>query len=379
MSEAQDRLAQGLVEAVHAQDFGNTPDAWRGGTAVDAFPSIDLALVDFSRASGPRWANVLFSRELPHGLVAEIGSDAGAVRNVRFDADLQNAQHESIAWLPGADWSGLDWTPIDAAAGSAQHRFVAPYPASLLKLMVAVGVGLAVDRGLCGWPAALEPMIVVSDNDATDDCVALLHRVGLLAPARDNLLNAIFAAWGLSTLQLNDTTPRGGWRNADGAGVGHIHMTAWDTVRLLWLLDSRAPPAPWLAPATATLQAATRDHLHAVLGRQQLDEILSSGSLRGVPGWTGGLPDAPRYAHKTGTTDNYASDAGIVRCDGRHYIVCALTSLGRRYAPPVATGPAEARAPAGAAQESSTARCATTWRLPALGGAIHALMMETTP
>ena len=347
-------MAQGLLQAVRAQDFGATRDAWRGGAAVEAFPSIDLAVVDFDPSSGPRWANVLFSRECPQGLVAEIGSDAGAVGNLCFDADQQNAQHESVAWLPGADWSRLDWIPIDPARTLAPHRFVAPYPASLLKLMVAVGVGLAVERGLCGWPAALEPMIVVSDNDATDDCVALLHRVGLLAPERGNVLNTVFAGWGLGTLQLNDTTPRGGWRNADGAGVGHIHMTAWDTVRLLWLLDAQAPPAPWLDPAVPTLQPATREHLHAVLERQQLDEVLSSGGLRDLPGWVPGLPDAPHFAHKTGATDNYAADAGIVRAGGRHYIVAVLTSLGRRYAP--------------------HGRCATTWRVPALGTAVHALL-----
>jgi hypothetical protein len=347
-------LAQGLLAAVRAQDFGNTPDAWRGGAALAAFPSIDLAVADFAPAGGPRWVNVLFSSEFPSGLVAAIGSDAGAVQGLRFDADLQDARHESVAWLPGADWSRLHWTPIDAARAAAPQRFVAPYPASLLKLMIAVGVGLAVQRGLCEWPSALEPMVTVSDNDATDDCVALLHRVGLLASGRDHALNTAFSAWGLGTLQINDTTPRGGWRNADGAGVGHIHMTAWDTVRLLWLLDPRAPPAPWLPAGTPTLQPAACDHLLAALARQKRDEVLSSGRLRGLPGWVPGLPDAPAFAHKTGSTDNYAADAGVVKSGGRHYAVAVLTSLGRRFAP----------------HEG----CATTWRLPALGAAIDALL-----
>ncbi|MBK9682827.1 MAG: serine hydrolase [Betaproteobacteria bacterium] len=354
MKMAHESLALALLDAVRAQDFGATPDAWRGGAGVAAFPSIDLAVADFAPAGGPRWANVLFSREFPSGLVAAIGSDAGAVHGLRFDADQQNAHHESVAWRPGADWSRVGWTPIDAARAAAPQRFVAPYPASLLKLMVAVGVGLAVQRGLGEWPSALEPMVTVSDNGATDDCVALLHRVGLLTPGRDHALNTTFSAWGLGTLQVNDTTPRGGWRNADGAGVGHIHMTAWDTVRLLWLLDPRAPPAPWLPAGTPTLQPATQERLHAVLSRQQRDEVLSSGRLRGLPGWVPGLPDAPAFAHKTGSTDNYAADAGIVTSGGRHYAVAVLTSLGRRFAP----------------HEG----CATTWRLPALGAAIDALL-----
>lgn len=356
---------------MRAQDFGATADGWRGGAAVEAFPSIDLAVVDFAAPGSPRWANVLFSREWPQGHAAVIGADAGALQGLRFDADLRDGRGDSVAWLPGADWSRLAWAPLGAppalppAAAAALPRFVAPYPASLLKLMVAVGVGLAVERGLADWPAALEPMIVVSDNDATDTCVALLHRLGLLAPAPDNPLNACFTAWGLPTLQLHRTTPSGGWRNADGAGVGQIHMTAWDTVRLLWVLDPAAPAAPWLRVGAPTLAAATRRHLHAVLARQQLDEVLSSGALRGLPGWVPGLPDAPVFAHKTGTTDNYASDAGIVRDDSRHYLVAVLTNLGLRYAPAVPAGAADA-----------TARTpATTWRLPALGAAIDALMV----
>ena len=348
-------LAQGLLAAVRAQNFGMTPDNDHGGAPVAHFPSIDLAVVAFGPAGTARWANVLFSREHPHGLVATLGDRARAVQGLRFDADQQDARGESIAWAKASDWQRLKWTALH---GNGPVRMVAPYPASLLKLMVAVGLGVAVDRGLTRWPRALEPMIVVSDNDATDRCVALLHRLGMVAA-----LNQRFAELDLATLQLNDTTPRGGWRNPDGAGVGHIHMTAWDTVRLLWLLNADAPAPPWLPAGTQLLQPATRAHLRGVLARQQLDEILSSGSLRGVPGWVPGLPDAPAFAHKTGTTDNYASDAGIVRTadgppGGTHYAVAVLTSLGQRYAP--------------------HRRCATTWRLPALGAAVHQLVKSMT-
>ena len=348
-------LAQGLLAAVRAQGFGSTPDNDHGGAPVAHFPSIDLAVAAFGPTGTARWANVLFSREHPHGLVGTLGNQADAVQGIRFDADQQDARGESVVWAKSTDWQRLKFAPLH---GGGPLRVVAPYPASLLKLMVAVGVAMAVDRGLTAWPAALEPMIVVSDNDATDTCVALLHRLKLVGA-----LNQRFADLGLHTLQLNDTTARGGWRNGDGSGVGHIHMTAWDTVRLLWLLDADAPPPPWLPAGTQLLQPATRAHLRGVLARQQLDEILSSGSLRGVPGWVAGLPDAPAFAHKTGTTDNYASDAGIVRLSsatnvGTHFIVAVLTSLGSRYAPHV--------------------RCATTWRLPSLGAAVHQLVKTLT-
>ncbi len=351
-------LAQALRAAVHAQRFEQSADRWQAGGPVDAFPSIDLALVRFKPGAPSQAANVLFSREHPLGLTAEFSGTPegafGAVANIRFDQDLQDAHGDSIAWAPGADWSRIRFQPL---FGSGPQRMVAPYPASLLKLMVAVGVGLAVDAGRCAWPLELEPMIVLSSNEATDACVALLHRVAVV-----DTLNQRLQSWGLPTLQLHNTTPQGGWRNADGAGVGHIHMTAWDTLRLLWLLDADAPPPPWLAPRTPTLKPATRDHLRAVLSRQQLDQILSSGALRGVPGWVPGLPDAPAFAHKTGTTDNYASDAGIVKTASAHYIVAVLTSLGRRFA----------------ASDPANERCATTWRLPALGAAIHQIL-ESLP
>lgn len=336
---AHEALSQALLEAVLAQRFG-VP-------AGEAFPSLDLAVVQFRRGRAPRWGNVLFSREHPRGVAAVISANAGPVQNIRFDADQQDTRGDSVAWLPGADWSKLAWHPL---SGSGPHRFVAPYPASLLKLMVAVGVGLAVDAGRCAWPDELEPMIVVSDNEATDRCVALLHRVGMVGA-----LNERLQALQLPTLQLNRTTARGGWRNGDGSGVGHIHMTAWDTVRLLWLLDHEAPPPPWLLAGTALLKPASREHLRAVLARQQLDHILSSDSLRGLPGWVPGLPGAPAFAHKTGNTDNYASDAGIVRMPQAHYLIAVLTSLGKRHAPHPA--------------------CATVWELPALGAAVHALMV----
>ena len=348
-------FAAALRAAVRAQDFGATADAMRGGAPVDAHPSVDLAVVRFAPGAAPRWANVLFSREHPQGHVATFaeraGHAVGSVANVRFVADLQGPDRRSIAWLSGADWSTLPWRDLHGGFDAAAPRFVAPYPASLLKLMVAVGVALGVDAGRSAWPDALVPMIVDSDNDATDACVALLHRIDFV-----DALNRTLAAFDLRTLQLNRTTPAGGWRNGDGAGVGAIHMTAWDTVRLLWLLDAAAPPPPWLAPATPPLlSAASRAHLRALLERQRHDHVLSSGSLRGLPGHVAGLPDAPTFAHKTGSTENYASDAGIVR-DGRtHYLVAVLTNLGSRYA----TAPPPA---------------VTTWRLPALGAAVHALM-----
>ena len=290
------------------------------------------------------------------------------------------------------------------------QRFVSPYPASLIKLMVAVGVCLLVDSGSFAWDDPwvyqgarktvdqwTESMLVASNNDATSAMVALLHAGGLITQEEDgesNALHLVFVGLGLHTLLLSHTKPDGGWRNADGAGVGHLVMTAWDTVRLLWLiLGSTAPQPPWLADRAADaelLLPASRQRLLAYLADQGLHEVLSSTGLAGVPGWQPGLPAqvparwvqadgsvrvediglpadirganaqaSVQFAHKTGTTDNYASDAGYVtslKPGGRRYLIAITTNLGRRYAPHT--------------------HCATDWRVPQLGAAIDAWLQE---
>ncbi len=227
-------------------------------------------------------------------------------------------------------------------------------------------------------------MIVSSNNDATSAMVALLHASGVVKQ-----LHAFFEASGLPTLRLNSTRADGGWRNADGAGVGQLHMTAWDTARLLWLLSNNLPAPTWLtSDSDRPLSAASRTRFWSWMADQGLHEILSSTAVAGLSGWECGIPaELPwrwirsdgsvlvediafeadvraaqlqatvRFAHKTGTTDTYASDAGVVRAigaGGRRYLVALTTTLGRRFAP--------------------RAQCATDWRLPRLGAQIDAWM-----
>jgi hypothetical protein len=389
-----------MLRLVREQKFERIVDHHNGGGAIAHFPSLDFAVVAFPRNAEPVWANVLFSRDFPHGVVADTGSQAGAVSNIRYLQDQTNPAGESVAWLADSDWDALAWTPLADQSG---HRFVSPYPASLVKLMVAVGVARVVDgekfhwhdlwqfggagRTVAQWTDA---MIVASNNDATSAMVALLHAAGLISRGGDqevNHLNSLFGSFGLHALRLTDTKADGGWRNADGAGVGHLHMTAWDTVRLLWLLSDEVASPPWLESSMQPiLSAESRRHLRGVLADQGLHEILSSTVLAGVPGWKPGinsrLPErwiqadgsaqvedrrypadvrsvnscaTAAFAHKTGTTDNYASDAGIVTGfapQGRRYCIALTTNLGRRYAP--------------------NAYCATDWRIPQLGERIDA-------
>lgn len=361
-----DNLAQALRAAVRAQRSETTPDALQQGAPLGWHPSIDLAVVVFPPGAAPVAANVLFSREHPQGLVARFKAGFGPVATIAFHADVRDAAGDSHAWLPGADWSRIDF-PAWFGHGP---RFVAPYPASLLKMMVAVGIGRLVDDGRSDWALPLSfagqtrpvgdwlyDMITVSSNEATSALVAHLHARGAIRREHGaevhNELHALFAAEGLPGLRVAHTRADGGWGNAAGAGVGQIQMTAWDALRLMWRLDADAPPQPPL------VSEASRAVIRRALDEQQLHHILSSESLREVPGWVHGIPaPSAKFAHKTGFTQNYASDAGIVHDGKLHYLIAVTTSLGGRYAP--------------------HADAKTTWKLPALGAAIHQWLLANS-
>lgn len=399
------QLAAALIFAVNGQNFGNTPDKMQNGQPVAAFPSIDIAVIAFPENGQPVGANVMFSRDYKGGLVAQIAPSFGEVRNLRYLADQIDSHGKSVAWLPGADWDGMRWETL---FGEGQNRFVAPYPASLIKLMVLVGVAREADAGRSAWDVQwsyagktryvhewAEDMIVLSSNEATSAMVALLHSTGAIVRdatgERGNMVNDVFARYGLKTLRLSNTKADGGWTNPAGAGVGHLQMTAWDSARLLWLLDAGAPAAPWLVQAQPPIvTSASRDRMRAMLEGQALHEVLSSTLLAGVPGWQVGIPaklpdkwikadgsaelDGEKYpadvrisnglaqvrfAHKTGTTENFLADVGIVTGiapNRRHYVISLITNLGTRYAPDDLT--------------------ATTWRVPALGAAIDSYLAE---
>ncbi|HEY0956859.1 MAG TPA: serine hydrolase [Roseateles sp.] len=352
-----DDLAAALRAAVLAQRFETTADSLQDGAPLGVMPSIDLAVAVFPRGgAAPVAANVLFSREHPQGLVARFDAEFGPVNNIAFHADVRDAKGDSYAWLPGADWSRI---AFPAWFGNGP-RFVAPYPASLLKMMVAVGVGLLVDGGRSDWALPLPfagktrpvgdwlfDMIIVSSNEATSALVAHLHARGGIRREGDrevhNEMHALFAALGLPGLMIANTRPDGGWGNGAGSGVGQIQMTAWDALRLMWRLDADAPAQPPL------VSPASRDVIRRALDAQKLHHNLSSESLRALPGWVPGIP--ARFAHKTGNTQNYTSDAGIVHDGDLHYLIAITTSLGSRYAP--------------------HADASTTWKVPALGAAVH--------
>jgi hypothetical protein len=340
-----ERLAQALLDSVRERPWHEARDRRRGGLPFTHPPGIDLAVAVFPRDGAPAWANVLFSREHPEGIVAQIDGRAGAVANVAYLADPVDADGTSIAWQPGSDWQRIDFRPL---AGGGPLRFVAPYPASLIKLMVVVGIAHLVCQGSAAWHERwthvgetrrvadwCEPMITVSSNEATTALVALLHERGMIRregkAELGNDLHALFASQGLGTLRLADTLVDGRWFNSVGSGVGHLQMTAWDTVRLLWRLQSE--PAPWLPEGTPPmLSPACRGQVMDWLAAQQLNQVLSTGALKALPGWVPGIEG--RFAHKTGFTESYASDAGRVELPGGGFFLIAfLSSLGGCSAP----------------------------------------------
>src|SRR5262249_1061119 len=155
--------------------------------------------------------------------------------------------------------------------------FVVPYPASSFKVLVAVKLLELVDKGALrqdeqiafgGRTRALHEwmadMITWSDDESTQALVKRLHAVG-----EATKIDALFARLGLSTLRIQGTSAKTG----RGWHPGQIHMTAWDTARLLWLLDPDAPPPSWIAAGgapvdTGFLGAASKRLLVELLGEQ---------------------------------------------------------------------------------------------------------------
>ena len=391
-------LESTLIAAVRDAQFarvidfgpGNENHPVRPAATVAHTPNVDVAVIQLD-AAGQMVAStdVLLSRDYPDGLLVPLGKNSGAclVRFRRWDIERWDGGSFSAE---GKQLSRKGWTnnpPLtetdDIVPGrtNAPYQFMAPYPASLFKLMVAFHVMRMVDAGKVtldtdyiyrtnltnGEPRRirnwLEPMITVSDNHSTYALLKFFHDRDEIEP-----LNKEFRDLGLGTLQINHT------RATDGYGwqPGQIHMTAFDTARLLWIIDG-GPGELWRGangqPVTAKLLSdSSRDYLKKLLSDQGFNEALTTANFSGAPNVRPGIPSrvAARwinplngfvnvdnlnygvdiraanakaevnFAHKTGLTFNYGSDAGIVTSlpgqPFRHYIVAFFSNLGYRYA-----------------------------------------------
>ncbi|QSQ28447.1 serine hydrolase [Pyxidicoccus parkwayensis] len=411
-------LEQELLSAVRQSGFDEVLDFQHNGGRIAHPPNVDVALLELDADGRPvAAANVLLSRDYPKGVTVPIDPKTWGTTAVRYTRwDLER-------WDGQKDWAGAT-AEDDLVPGreKARLRFMAPYPASLFKLLIAFRVMRLVDRGVLTlaqpWHFMreavdrgerpvwrwMEPMVTESDNGSTEALAKLLHEKGGMEG-----LNAELAELGLGTLQVNGTSPVTGrsWN------PGSIHMTALDTARLLLLIEG-GPGVLWRTPSgrevtAAELSQAARVYLQSLLADQALHEALSSTVLCGDPKAEPGIPAAvPRrwvdpkdgtvtaadtafgrdtrpcnaaaevtFLHKTGLTENYGSDGGIVRsmpwASRRHYIVVFLSNLGYRYYDPSVASAADPSKGEDGFPYVST-KISYTQRIPALGRRIDTLM-----
>lgn len=386
--DANASLAAGLLRAVRAADFASVVDyqfdkAGAPAPQVSAPPNVDVAVIRLDRHGRPSGAaNVVYSRDFPRGRV------------VRLDDNLAATGIDWRAWdsaRSDGNWKARFPPGSSLVPGVEGKVFMSPYPASTFKLLVAFNTLRLVDDGTIslrrtvrygplgastcpgGQPTMvattrelLDRTITYSDN--TSACV-LLEQIADLH--ENQALNRGFRALGLPTLQVTgiDGASGGMW------SPGKITMTAMDTARLLLLVEG-ARGTLWTDPsgdpvrASAVLSRRSRSLLKSMLAQQGFHKVLSTTNWCGASYPQPGIPARmPRrwidpadgtvtvagfsfgrdvrpcndeaevtFAHKTGLTYDFVSDAGIVEAlpgqDGRRYIVAVFANLGSRFGDP---------------------------------------------
>ncbi|BDG03744.1 serine hydrolase [Anaeromyxobacter oryzae] len=378
-------LAHALLDAVHAAGLDELADAGadegscptgpgcpRPLPRIGAVPNLDVAVIRLdAEGRALEAADVQLAPDAPGGVIVPLDRDLAA--RVRF-------RRWSPARREAAD-AGPPFRDEDDVGGRRNGRdFMAPYPASVFKLVVAFHVlRRAADSALSlGLPVAdgpgpdaevrpveewLDAMITRSDNRATRALLRYLHARGEV-----DRMNADLAALGLGTLRVEGTSPEDGGRWAPG----EVNVTAMDAARLLWLVAG-GPGVLWYAPGgrpvtRKALPEKARARLLTLLGDQGMHDVLSSGSLcgvrpEGIPARVPGRFVDPatgaetvgeiaygrdvrpcnaaaevRFLHKTGLTWNFAADAGIVESlpgePARRYVIVLVASAGSRYLDP---------------------------------------------
>ena len=354
-------------------------------------PNIDLAVIALDDRAGPGpWPMSCCRGDYPAGVGVPVGDDLGTddVRWRRWDADRWNGG--TFSEKDGSRASTVGWKddpPLTAADDIVPGRekapleFMAPYPASMFKLMVAFHTLRLVDRGAIDLdrPYRYDPpdgpgmtrttrdlldrMITESDNDSARALVKQIHDLGQM-----DALNAGFSE--PRPRNAAGERDRPGQRRQLGDRADHDDVArhrpaaAAGQRRTGACCGGRRPARRW--GPTSSRPPPGRLFL-GLLGDQGWNDILTTANWCGRTVSGGGHPEPggrplgrPRhrhrdgdrqglragraalqrraevsFAHKTGFTYNYLADAGIVRSltgqDGGSYIVVMMSNLGYRY------------------------------------------------
>lgn len=374
-------IGEFLQQAINDLEFGRILDL-EGTGPIAQQPQLDATVLELDKSGRiTSSGTVLMSPVYPRGLVLPVNEDFGTdqVRWTRWD---------DHGWYAGKGEGTVDIIPGREAA---PVNFMLPYPASVMKLMIAFGVLRLADRGVVGlddiydyrpeyypptadWSSIcgdnsrdsvlnyLDAMLTWSSNAASCAMIKLLWDHNAI-----DALNHEFDDLGLRTLRLTDTDSLtgGGWSNA-------ITMSSLDTAKLLALING----APGPAPGTVLSDHSSR-FLVTKLGEQGWNWMLSTSNYGGAAYPAPGIPHAVderwiagdgtvtvdgahfgqdvsatnraaevTFAHKSGWMPRGGGDAGIVHSlpghKYRHYIVAVFTNLGNQYQdverPPVPEG-----------------------------------------
>lgn len=381
------RLADGLADALSTAGWGDLVDYHDrvDGVAqpIRALPNVDVAVIELDRTGHVVGAaNVLLDRDKPSGHEVRIDPRTLQPLGVQFTQWRTQRWNTQSAWDAGpADHDVL-------AGADADVEFMLPYPASVLKVMVAYSILRLVDDGtltletehtyrrvdgrgcevdgrtrtVAAW---MEAMITVSANGPTCALLQLLEDLGELDAANQHFVSDL----GLETLRMYPGQRDVGatWLDAPA----RMTMGAMDTAKLM-LLVSGSTKSLWRGPDGRPIRAdvlsqESREFFEGLLLEQGFHEVLSTGLLCGsgdtVPGIPALVPDrfiSPTtghgivagidfgydvrpcnetaevtFAHKTGLISVAGNDAGIVRAlpgeDGRWYVVALNASVGTRF------------------------------------------------
>jgi len=317
------RLSAGMAQAVRSAGFGDLVDYNNvvGGLAqpISALPNVDLAVIELNREGEViAAADVLYDRDSPQGYQVKVNQRTMQATNVQFSRWNSSRYNDQTQWAAGPATSEILVQPAHV-----DKSYMVSYPASVLKLMVGLGIMRLVDQHRlslgstavyhernghsCQYgpsnPTGLDPapvaegatdtiagwfdkMITVSDNFATCALLQQIYDAGALQST-----NSYFKSLGLNTLVMQPLYPEVG----AGWSLGHFSMGSLDTAKLL-LLISDAKGELWRAPNRSAVTAASqlsrksRAFFQSELAQQSFNEVLnpvnlcdSSDAFQGIP------------------------------------------------------------------------------------------------